>query len=164
MAELPAWMPEWGSGIDPSGGTSGFGSSNSGANAECDEEEDEEDCLQKTLGSYSVERSVNRIAGFGIGSAITGAGAQGINKTAKKPRGGIAGAGPSGRYTRYTRRFFGNDFGRSIGRASIGRASIGRASIGTAAKVTGILGAGVAAWSLHGEALLIYLRCLEENR
>lgn len=146
MAELPAWMPEWGSGIDPSGGTSGFGSSSSGGNAECDEEEeDEEHCLQKALGSYSVERSVNRIAGFGIGSAITGAGAQGINKTAKKPRGGIAGGGPSGRYTSYTRRFFGNDFGRSIGRASIG----------TAAKVTGILGAGAAAWSLHGEALLI---------
>lgn len=106
------------------------------------------------MDSYSVERSINRIAGFGIGSAITGAGAQGINKMAKKPRGGIAGGGPSGRYTSYTRRFFGNGFGRSIGRASIG----------TAAKVTGILGAGAAAWSLHGEALLIYLRCLEENR
>lgn len=53
-----------------------------------------------------------------------------------------------------TRRFFGNGFGRSIGRASIG----------DAAKVTGILGADAAAWSLHGEALLIYLRCLEENR
>ena len=47
MAELPAWMPEWGSGIDPSEGTSDFGSSSSGGNAECDEE----DCLQKALGS-----------------------------------------------------------------------------------------------------------------
>ncbi|MDH4909809.1 hypothetical protein MN091_20050 [Xanthomonas euvesicatoria] len=42
--------------------------------------------------------------------------AQVVNKTAIKPRGGVAGGGPSGRYTSYSRRYLGNWIGRTIGR------------------------------------------------
>jgi RHS repeat-associated protein len=116
-------------------------------------EKDDRDCLQEALNSYSLERSVNEIAGFGAGSALFGGGLQALNKTAVKPRGGIAGGGPSGRYTSYSRRYLG-DIGRKLGRASVS----------AAAKVTGLLGAGVQAYTLHYEALQIYLDCLEERK
>ena len=50
MAELPAWMPEWSSGMDPSGGISGFGSSSSSGNAECDDcDQSFFDCLANCI-------------------------------------------------------------------------------------------------------------------
>jgi uncharacterized protein RhaS with RHS repeats len=111
------------------------------------------DCLQEALNSYSLEKSVNRIVGFGAGSAFLGGGLQALNKTAIKPRGGVSGGGPSGRYTSYSRRYLGDGIGRTLGRTSIG----------TVAKVAGILGAGAAAYTVHYDALMIYLQCLEEQ-
>ena len=116
---------------------------------------DDKDCLQKALNSYSTEESLNDILGFGLGSALAGGGLQAWNKTAQKTveEAGkmISGGGPSGTYTSYTRRWFGN--------ASYGKA-LGRTAISTVASKSGIIGAGAAAWVLHGRALLMYLQCV----
>ncbi len=119
--------------------------------AECDAEQ-KRDCLQAALSLYSLENSVNKIVGFGVGSAVFGGSAQALNKSAIKPRGGVAGGGPSGRYTSYTRRYFPN-----AGKA------IGRIGIGAVARAAGILGAGVGAWHEHYKAMKEYLKCLREN-
>jgi len=113
--------------------------------------EEDEDCLQKALNSYSFEKSANQILGFGLGSAAFGAGGQIANKSAKKPRGGIAGGGKSGKYTSYSRRHLGRGIGRSLGRTPVS----------SVASRFGILGAGAAAWMLHYDALQIYLECMD---
>jgi len=120
--------------------------------AEC-EADSKRDCVQAALNSYSLENSVNKIVGFGAGSAIFGGSAQAFNKSAVKPRGGVAGGGPSGRYTSYTRRYFGNA-GRTLGRIGIG----------AVARAAGIFGAGAGAWHEHYKAMKEYLKCLRENR
>lgn len=51
----------------------------------------------------------------------------------------------------YSRKYLGN-FGRTLGRISIG----------AAAKVTGILGAGISAYKIHYDALMVYLECIAE--
>lgn len=79
----------------------------------------EEDCVQAALNTYSLEESFNSIVGFGVGTAVFGGAAQGLNKTAIKPRKGLSGGGRSGDYTSYSRRYFG-EVGRTIGRTSIG--------------------------------------------
>jgi|GEM_PF-3848221 len=113
-----------------------------------------EDCLQKAFGSYSMEKSLNGILGFGIGSAVAGGGLQIWNKSAKKTAEEaakmIGGGGRSGDYTSYTRRWLGGGIGRTIGRLGIG----------TIAKYAGILGAGLSAWMMHYDALMIYLECI----
>lgn len=118
--------------------------------ADCDVEKD---CAQEALNSYSMESSLNAIIGFGAGSALIGGGAQTLNKTAKKHRKGVGGGGPSGDYTSYSRRFGGNGWGRTLGRTSISVVS----------KATGIIGAGVGAWSQHFNAIEAYLDCLNDN-
>ncbi|WP_301721152.1 RHS repeat-associated core domain-containing protein [Pseudidiomarina terrestris] len=118
--------------------------------ADCNQQKD---CMQEALNTYSMEKSVNAIVGFGVGSSMFGSSAQALNKTAKKPRGGIAGGGPSGRYTSYSRRFFENGWGRTLGRTAIS----------SVAKLTGIVGAGVGAWFQHYNAFQAYMECVDGN-
>ncbi|WDM69615.1 DUF6531 domain-containing protein [Xanthomonas cucurbitae] len=113
------------------------------------EDKPKEDCLDAALNTYSMEESVNSIVGFGAGSAIFGGSAQVVNKSAIKPRGGVAGGGPSGRYTSYSRRYLGSGVGRTIGRLGIG----------TVVKRAGIIGAGIGAITEHVEALNAFIRC-----
>ena len=113
------------------------------------EDKPKEDCLDAALSTYSMEESVNSIVGFGAGSAIFGGSAQVVNKSAIKPRGGVAGGGPSGRYTSYSRRYLGNGVGRTIGRLGIG----------TVIKRAGIIGAGIGAITEHVEALNAFIKC-----
>ncbi|HZF96885.1 MAG TPA: RHS repeat-associated core domain-containing protein, partial [Pseudoxanthomonas sp.] len=113
------------------------------------EDKPKEDCMQAALNTYLLEESANSIVGFGVGTALFGGPAQVVNKTAIKPRGGVAGGGPSGQYTSYSRRFLGNGIGKNIGRAGIG----------TAMRVTGILGAGLGAFWEHAEAIDAFLEC-----
>jgi RHS repeat-associated protein len=101
-------------------------------------------CQALWLQCYSWE---NVGEALGIGGALAG-GAQIINKTAIKPRGGVAGGGPSGRYTSWTRRLE-TPGGRAIGRVSVGSATI--------------IGAGVGAWTLHGICFGNYMSCLRSN-
>ncbi len=119
------------------------------------------DCLQEALNSYSMEESLNTIIGFGAGSALIGGSAQVLNKTAKKPRGGAAGGGPSSDYTSYTREWLDKkDQGKPRNeRKGTGRA-IGRIPIHKVAGGVGIIVAGIAAWTLHAKALAIYMACL----
>jgi RHS repeat-associated protein len=112
------------------------------------EDKPREDCLQVALNSYSLQDSVDSIVGFGVGTALFGGTAQGLNKTAIKPRGGVAGGGPSGKYTSYSRRYLG-DVGKQIGRVSISAVM----------KVGGVLGAGAGAMKEHAEALQAFLDC-----
>ncbi|HRO24118.1 MAG TPA: hypothetical protein PLR07_07495 [Promineifilum sp.] len=109
--------------------------------------------MQAALNTYSMEESFNSIVGFGAGTALFGGTVQGLNKTAIKPRGGIAGGGPSGQYTSYSRRFLGNGIGRTIGRVGVL----------TVMKVGGILGAGVGAMTEHAEAIKAFLECQESQ-
>ncbi|WP_240473147.1 hypothetical protein [Arsukibacterium perlucidum] len=118
--------------------------------ADCDVKKD---CMQEALNSYSMEKSLNAIVGFGAGSALFGGGAQALNKTAIKPRGGIAGGGPSGKYTSYSRRYGGDGWGRTLGRTSISVVS----------KATGVIGAGVGAWGQHFNAVEAYMDCINDN-
>ena len=113
------------------------------------EDKPKKDCIQAALNTYSMEESVNSIVGFGAGSALFGGVAQGLNKTAIKPRGGIAGGGPSGQYTSYTRRYLGDGIGRTIGRLGVGAVM----------KSAGILGAGLGAMKEHAEALEAFIDC-----
>ena len=117
------------------------------------EDKPKEDCIQAALNTYSMEESFNAIVGFGAGTAIFGGTAQGLNKTAIKPRGGIAGGGPSRQYTSYSRRFLGNGIGRAIGRVGVGAVM----------KVGGILGAGVGAMGEHAEAVKAFLECQDSQ-
>jgi len=117
------------------------------------EDKTKKDCLQAALDTYSLDESFNSIVGFGVGTAIFGGASQGLNKTAIKPRGGIAGGGPSGQYTSYSRRFLGRGIGKIIGRVGVGAMM----------KAAGILGAGVGAMKEHAKALKAYFECQEQQ-
>jgi uncharacterized protein RhaS with RHS repeats len=81
------------------------------------------DCNQQ-LGNCINDRTLI----CSLGGAAVGGGAQAWNKTGTKPRGGVAGGGPSGRYTSRTRLTFGRGVGRTIGRVpTAGAAGIGAA-------------------------------------
>ena len=87
MAELPAWMPEWGSAIDPSGGTSGFGSSSSGGNAECDDcDQSFFDCLANCIRENDPLNNWAKAAGTVAGGTFP-------KSWANLPR-GLGGASP----------------------------------------------------------------------
>jgi len=66
----------------------------------------------------------------GIIGAGAGAGAQTYNKTGTKPPGGVAGGGPSGRYSSRTRLKFGRGLGRTVGRVPVAGAGVFGALIG----------------------------------
>jgi RHS repeat-associated protein len=119
------------------------------------------DCLQEALNSYSMEESLNTIIGFGAGSALIGGSAQALNKSKGGKSGGVGYGGPSGQYTSYTRGWLDKkDQGKPRNeRKGTGRA-IGRIPIHKAAGGSGIIVAGIAAWTLHAKALAIYLACL----
>jgi RHS repeat-associated protein len=108
-------------------------------------------CFDEWLDCYTYEKALNDIVFPGLGTALAGGGLQGLNKSASKPRKGVAGGGPSGDYTSYTRRWYG-ELGKRIGRAPISAVM----------KRAGILGAGVGALALHFECLQAYIEC--ENR
>ncbi len=64
-----------------------------------------------------------------LGGAI-GAGLQGVNKTARKPRTGVAGGGNSKGWTSWTRKMMGNGAGRTIGRKAVSKVGVFGAAIG----------------------------------
>ena len=113
-------------------------------------EEPERDYSQEALASYSTEDSLNAIVGFGVGTAVAGTGAQVGNKSAIKPRGGIAGGGPGKNYTSYSRRYLGRGIGRTLGRMPV-------SAVATRA---GIIGAGYGAYLEHRDALFALIACL----
>ncbi|MDD2707700.1 MAG: DUF6531 domain-containing protein [Verrucomicrobiae bacterium] len=102
-------------------------------------------CVLNCEKQLSACFSLGNIAAYGTSGGLAGLGAQGVNKTAPKPRGGVAGGGPSGRYTSWTRTAFG-DAGKAAGRTSMR----GAAAIGA--------GAGMAA--LHAKCWAEYYGCL----
>jgi RHS repeat-associated protein len=64
-----------------------------------------------------------------LGGAI-GSGLQGVNKTARKPRTGVAGGGESQGWTSWTRKIMGNGAGKTIGRQAVSKAGVFGAVIG----------------------------------
>ena len=105
-------------------------------------------CLDQWFKCHSFSNTAAALGIPGFGAA----GAQGYNKTGKKPRHGVAGGGPSGPYSSRSRQFgksIGGKTGGNIGKA-IGRASIKRA---------GVIGAGAGAWGLIGKCGLQLASC-----
>jgi hypothetical protein len=75
--------------------------------------EKDRSCLAACVTAFDACMDAVTMASLGIGGA--GGAAQGYNKTGTKPRGGVAGGGPSGGYTSRTR-LRGWPCGRAIGR------------------------------------------------
>jgi RHS repeat-associated protein len=102
-------------------------------------------CANQCHQDLSACYSAAKIAEFGLGGGAIGAGLQGLNKTALKPRAGVAGGGPSGRYTSWTRKCLG-DAGKGLGRISI--------------RGAGAIGAGVGMLGLHAQCLGAFAGCM----